>query len=150
MSVWLGPRALAQATDVSTDTLRHYERLGLLPDTQRTRAGYRRYPSTSVERVRLIQRALMIGFSLKELAAALRQREHGTPPCRKVRAVVSERLAGLEVRLTELAALADEMRVLLAEWDERLARTPEGQRARLLDMLSAHITLDKQRRVPRR
>jgi hypothetical protein len=85
--MWIGPRALAEATSVSTDTLRHYERLGLLPGTERTRAGYRRYPPAMVERVRLIQRALAVGFSLKDLGSALGQRDHGAPPCRRVRAL---------------------------------------------------------------
>lgn len=139
---WLGPRALASATGVSTDTLRHYERLGLLPETQRTRAGYRRYAPATVERVRLIQRALLIGFSLRELAATLRQRERGAPPCQRVRALVGERLTALEARLDDLAELRDAMRTLVRDWDERLASTPEGQRARLLDMLSGRDALD--------
>jgi DNA-binding transcriptional MerR regulator len=107
---WLGPRALADATGVSTDTLRHYERIGLLQGTIRTNAGYRRYPPAAVERVGLIQRALMMGFSLKELAGALSRREQGAPPCRQVRALVGERLAALEARLDELVHLRDDMR----------------------------------------
>jgi len=71
--MWIGPRALADATGVSTDTLRHYERLGLLSGTERIRTGYRRYPPAMVERVRLIQRALVVGFSLKDLGSALGQ-----------------------------------------------------------------------------
>ncbi len=140
---WLGPRALAAAAGVSTDTLRHYERLGLLPGTERTPAGYRRYPPASLERVRLIQRALLIGFSLKELAGVLRQREYGVPPCRRVRALVGERVIAMDRRLLELTALRDDMRVLLRDWDDRLAATPEGQRARLLDMLAGRVVLDR-------
>ena len=133
---WLGPRALANACGVSTDTLRHYERLGLLPRTIRTQAGYRRFPPDSVERVRLIQRALTVGFSLRELAGVLARRDRGEAPCRRVRALVGDRLAALDVRLAELTALRDEMRTLLRDWDARLARTPLGQRARLLDVLA--------------
>jgi DNA-binding transcriptional MerR regulator len=143
---WLGPRAVAQATGVSTDTLRHYERLGLLPSAQRTRAGYRRYHPSTVERVRLIQRALLIGFSLKELAAALRQREEGSPPCRRVRALVGDRLVDLDRKLRELTALRGERRRLLRDGDDRLASTPDGQRARLLDMLAGRRVLDAPRR----
>jgi DNA-binding transcriptional MerR regulator len=132
---WLGPRAVAEACGVSTDTLRHYERLGLLPRAARSAAGYRRFPPDTVERVRLIQRALTIGFSLRELASVLERRERGEPPCRRVRTLVGERLSALETRLTELAQLREEMRALLREWDARLARTPGGQRARLLDVL---------------
>src|SRR6476661_3663612 len=102
---WLAPRALAAATGVSTDTLRHYERLGLLPGVARTKSGYRRYGSESLERVRVIQRALTIGFSLKELGSVLAQRERGTPPCGRVRSLVGERLGDLERRLREMSVL---------------------------------------------
>jgi DNA-binding transcriptional MerR regulator len=140
---WIGPRALAEATGVSTDTLRHYERLGLLRGTERTRAGYRRYPPATVDRVRLIQRALIVGFSLKDLGSALGHREHGTAPCRSVRALMGERLQALEARLEELTTLRDEMQVIVREWDERLAATPDGQRARLLDMLAGRAALER-------
>jgi len=140
-ATWLGPRALAAASGVSTDTLRHYERIGLLTSV-RTSAGYRRYPPAAIERVRLIQRALIVGFSLKELASVLSQRERGVPPCHRVRALVGERLTALEQQLRDLSAIRDEMRVLLHEWDARLARTPAGQRARLLDVLAGHPRLD--------
>jgi DNA-binding transcriptional MerR regulator len=108
----------------------------LLPGIVRTAAGYRRYPPQTLERVRLIQRALAIGFSLKELAGVLRQRDRGEPPCGRVRSLVADRLTALERRLEELTVLRDDMRQLVQDWDERLARTPPGQRARLLDMLT--------------
>jgi DNA-binding transcriptional MerR regulator len=143
---WLGPRAVASATGVSTDTLRHYERLKLLPFVTRTRAGYRRYPPAAVERVKLIQRALIVGFSLKELATALGQRESGSPPCRRVRNVLSARLTDLDARLVELTAIRDEMRIVLRDWDDRLAGTPPGHRAKLLDMLAGRPALERRRR----
>jgi DNA-binding transcriptional MerR regulator len=134
-ATWTGPRVVARACGVSTDTLRHYERLGLLPRVSRSEAGYRRYPPETVDRVRLIQRALTIGFTLRELSAVLERRERGEPPCQRVRRLVGERLEGLETRLNELTRLRDDMRRLLRDWDARLARTPHGQRARLLDAL---------------
>jgi DNA-binding transcriptional MerR regulator len=148
--VWVGPRAIAAAAGVSPDTLRHYERLGLLAAPARTRSGYRRYPPATVERVRVVRRALMIGFSLKELAAVLRQREHGAPPCRRVRKLVGERLAELNARLAELTALRDQMQLLLSDWDVRLAATPDGVRARLLDMLAGRNALVPSERRTRR
>jgi DNA-binding transcriptional MerR regulator len=144
---WIGPRALAAACGVSTDTLRHYERLGLLPRTTRTQAGYRRYPPDTADRVRLIQRALAIGFSLRELSVVLQHRERGEPPCQRVRALVGERLAALETRLTELAGLRDDMRRLLREWDSRLAHTPRGHRALLLDALATQPFAERRRGV---
>jgi MerR family copper efflux transcriptional regulator len=144
---WLGPRALADACSVSTDTLRHYERLGLLPRAARTSAGYRRFPPDSVDRVLLIQRALTVGFSLRELAAVLDRRERGEPPCRRVRALVGARLSALESRLAELTTLRDEMRRLVRDWDARLARTPPGERARLLDVLAVRPLRGARRHV---
>ena len=55
---------LAHLTGVSTDTLRHYERLGLVPLPQRTAGNYCEYTPAAQQRVELIQRALTIGFSL--------------------------------------------------------------------------------------
>src|SRR5947207_13697006 len=101
----LGPREVARQTGVSTDTLRHYERLKLLPLPHRTTSGYRRYPASSVDRVLLIQRALVVGFSLKDLARILGERDKGGAPCRQVRALVGERLGALEQRIKELIAL---------------------------------------------
>jgi DNA-binding transcriptional MerR regulator len=142
---WIGPRATAATTGVSTDTLRHYERLGLLPRVERTTAGYRRYSPAVIERVRLIQRALLVGFSLKDLASVLGQREKGSPPCQRVRRLIGERLDALDARLAELTALRDEMRVIVKDWDARLAATPQGQRARLLDMLAGRPALERGR-----
>jgi DNA-binding transcriptional MerR regulator len=144
---WIGPQALSKATGVSTDTLRHYERLGLLPGTLRSGSNYRRYAPETIERVHLIRRALVVGFSLKDLASVLAHREKGAPPCRRVRSLVDDRLKALEARLVELTELRDEMRVLLRDWDDRLAVTPEGQRARLLDMLGGRPALERRRRT---
>ena len=58
---------IAHRTGVSTDTLRHYERLGLLAKPLRTTGNYRSYTPESEQRVQLIQRALSVGFSLLEL-----------------------------------------------------------------------------------
>jgi DNA-binding transcriptional MerR regulator len=60
--------ALARAAGVSTDTLRHYERKGVLGAPRRSANGYREYPPESLERVRLIRRALCFGLTLDELA----------------------------------------------------------------------------------
>jgi len=73
---------LAHLTGVSTDTLRHYERLGLLPLPQRSAGNYRDYSPQSQQRVGLIQRALTIGFSLSELKTILAVRDRGGAPCR--------------------------------------------------------------------
>jgi DNA-binding transcriptional MerR regulator len=142
----MGPRDAARATGVSTDTLRHYERQGLLPGVTRTAAGYRRYSAATVERVLLIQRALVVGFSLTDLKRVLGVRDRGGAPCQSVRALVGERLYGLTQRIEELLTLRDELRLLLADWDGRLSKTAPGQRANLLETLGTRAVIEGTRR----
>lgn len=131
----LSAGGLAQATGVSTDTLRHYERKGLLAHPPRTAGGYRRYPPDAVGRVQMIRRALVIGFSLDELAKVLKERADGGAPCMKVRGIVANRLTVLDRQLADLKALKQDLQVLLERWDAQLERTPAGRPARLLDAL---------------
>jgi MerR family copper efflux transcriptional regulator len=63
--------ALAKAAGVSPDTIRHYERIGVLPPVSRTESGYRIYPANSLERVLVVRKALGIGFTLAELGTAI-------------------------------------------------------------------------------
>jgi DNA-binding transcriptional MerR regulator len=126
---------LAKLAGVSTDTLRHYERSGVLPLPARAANDYRIYPPEALERVRLIRRALAIGFTLEELRPILEVRDQGGAPCRKVRALAAAKLEALEAHIRELAGLRDELRSALSEWDARLAVTPTGQPAGLLDGL---------------
>lgn len=149
----LGPSELAAVTGVSTDTLRHYERKGVLSPPARGRNGYRRYPTHAVSQVRLVRRALAIGFTLDELSRVMAERDRGGAPCHKVRALVATRLADLEARLRDLAALRDELHLLLREWDARLAQVSGGGQARLLDTLAGRPAIERAtttRGAPRR
>lgn len=148
----MGPRDVSRVTGVSTDTLRHYERNGLLPGVTRSAAGYRRYSAAAVERVMLIQRALVVGFSLAELRRILGARDSGGAPCRQVRALVRQRFDELNGRITQLLALRDELGVLMSEWDKRLEKTADGERAHLLDTLGGAPAIERHRRTrdPRR
>jgi DNA-binding transcriptional MerR regulator len=128
---------VASAAGVSADTVRHYERLGLLRTAQRSVAGYRLFPSDALNRVRLIQGALALGFSLKELAAILGERDRGGTPCRKVRKLAAKKLDELEVRLREMQRWRRELRGTLALWDRTLRKTRSGQRAGLLETFAA-------------
>lgn len=146
----MGPREVAKATGVSTDTLRHYEQKGLLPAVNRTAAGYREYSAATVERVLLIQRALVVGFSLADLKRVLAVRDKGGAPCVAVRGLVGERLEQLNRRIDEMLALRDELRVLLSDWDQRLEKTPRGARAHLLETLGGRAVIEKARHKRRR
>jgi MerR family transcriptional regulator, Zn(II)-responsive regulator of zntA len=131
---------LARQTGVSTDTLRHYERLGLLPLPQRTAGNYREYPPTSPQRVELIRRALTIGFSLPELKTILALRDKGDAPCRHVRDLLRSKIHHLDQQIRSLVSLRAEMNRLSGEWDKRLRRTKSGQVARLLENVPPRST----------
>jgi MerR family copper efflux transcriptional regulator len=135
---WLSSGQLAAAAGVSTDTLRHYERVGVLARAERLTNGYRRYPAGTLQRLALIRNALGLGFTLQELAVILQQREAGTPPCRRVHVLATEKLADLERHIIELTRLRDTMRSTLERWSAELDSTPGGQPAHLLEKLSAH------------
>ncbi|HZT57894.1 MAG TPA: heavy metal-responsive transcriptional regulator, partial [Pyrinomonadaceae bacterium] len=115
--------SLAREASVSTDTLRHYERKGVLPRPRRSPNGYREYPPEALARVLLVRRALAFGFTLDELARVLRARDRGAAPCKEVRALAAAKLAGVEARLEELTVLRDELRATLDAWDSRLSKT---------------------------
>lgn len=127
---------LARLCGVSPDTIRHYERVGVLPAAVRGANGYRLFPRESVDRVMLIRKALAIGFSLEELARVLRLRDSGTPPCRNVRAMAGEKLADLDRRIAEMISMREELARILEEWDARLSSTRDGEPAHLLQSLS--------------
>jgi DNA-binding transcriptional MerR regulator len=135
---------LAKLTGVSTDTLRHYERKGVISRPARLSNGYRVYPASSVERVRLIRRALSVGFTLTELASFIKAREQGNPPCHEVRALAQKKLADVGARIFELNALRAELEATLEDWDELLKKGPTGRGARLLESLAEQEpSLDK-------
>ncbi|HVH70487.1 MAG TPA: heavy metal-responsive transcriptional regulator [Candidatus Dormibacteraeota bacterium] len=124
---------LARLTGVSTDTLRHYERSGLLPQPARTGGNYRSYPPSAQQRVELIQRALRIGFSLSELKAILSVRDGGGAPCCQVRRMLSFKINHVNNQIHTLTLLRTELNQLAKDWDQRLAHTKAGEAARLLE-----------------
>ncbi len=135
---------LARLAGVSTDTLRHYERKGLLVRPRRSANGYREYPASALDRVRLVRGALRIGFTLSELAGILGVRDRGDAPCRQVRALAGTKLTDVETQLCELTALRDELRTLLRNWDALLEKNPPPERAGLLESL---VASDIRRRI---
>jgi len=128
---------VARRAGVSADTLRHYERRGLLRKPRRLANGYRAYPPEALDRVLLIQRALAVGFTLDELAELLRERDRGEPPCRKVRALAEKKLSDVDRQIADLAEFRTALARTLGEWDARLARAAGKDPARLLESLAS-------------
>jgi DNA-binding transcriptional MerR regulator len=124
---------LAERAGVSRDTLRHYERRGLLASFPRLQNGYRRFPPQAVERVRLIRGALAIGFSIEDVSRILRARERGQAPCREVRELAALKAQELESQIAELSALRKELLSTIREWDRKLKSAAPDQPVHLLE-----------------
>jgi DNA-binding transcriptional MerR regulator len=111
----------------------------LLPEARRSANGYREYPPEACARVRLVRRAVALGFTLDELAGIVKVRDRGGAPCREVRALAARKLVVLEGRLAELQDACERLKGVLTQWDALLAATPGGGRAALLDALEGMV-----------
>ena len=97
---------LAKAAGVGIDTVRFYERAGLLPQAARTASGYRTYGDADVERLRFVRRAKALGFSLDEIAELLKLAA-GQGGRAGVKALAERRLRDLEKKIRELTVFRD-------------------------------------------
>ena len=104
---------IAELLGLTADTLRYYEKIGLLPRVGRNSAGLREYSERDVSRLRFIQRAQKMSFSLAEIAYLLAMRENPQRARDDVRTLTTIKLDEVEARLKELMLLRNEMRLLL-------------------------------------
>jgi MerR family mercuric resistance operon transcriptional regulator len=102
---------LAKAAGVHVETIRYYQRRGLLQEPRRPAGGGRRYGEPDAQRLRFIRRAQEIGFTLAEIEELLRLER--TPDCARARTLASERLADVEAKLADLARVRDTLRTLV-------------------------------------
>lgn len=137
---------LAKLAGVSTDTLRHYERVGVL-SARRSANGYREYSPDVIERLRLIRSALAVGFTLSELGRIFEIRNRGGAPCRQVRDLAADKLAHMDVQLRDITAVRNRLRAVIKDWDLRLQKQKSGEPARLLETLG---TSDRSIRLGRK
>lgn len=96
---------LAAAGGVSPDTVRYYERAGLLPAPPRTAAGYRSYGPDAVDRLRFVRGAQQLGLRLKDIRDLLAIRDTGECPCEPAETMLRRRITELDAELARLAAL---------------------------------------------
>lgn len=127
--------ALAKAAGVSPDTIRHYEKIGVLPRAARTPGGYRVYPASVVDRVLTVQRALRVGFTLAELAEVLKARDAGGAPCLRVYQLAQEKLKGIENDIQALTRTKRYLKQVLADWEQRIRKAAPNQKSHLLHSL---------------
>ena len=102
----------AKAAGVRTDTIRYYERNGLLPPPARTAAGYRLYDDSDLERVRFIRKAQGLGFTLSEIAALLALRASDTARAADVLDITERKIAESLARISELSRISAALKQL--------------------------------------
>ncbi len=103
---------LAAAANVNVETIRFYQRKGLLPEPPRPPGGVRRYPRSLVSRIGFIKRAKLVGFTLREIGELLTL---GDGHCRQVQQMTELKLASIEAKLTDLAVMRDALSELLVQ-----------------------------------
>lgn len=115
---------LADAAGVNVETVRFYQRSGLIDEPARPRSGYRTYGDKDVRRIRFIKRAQLLGFTLDETANLLGL--EGTRTCASTRDLAAKKLALVESKLIDLVAMKMALASMIARCDseERNAGCP--------------------------
>lgn len=104
---------LAKAADVNVETLRYYERRGLMPEPPRRESGYRTYPPESVRRLNFIKGAQELGFSLEEIRELLALRVDETASSGDVRSRAQAKVAQIDDKIRKLQQMRDALAHLI-------------------------------------
>ncbi|HEU0078185.1 MAG TPA: MerR family DNA-binding protein [Longimicrobiaceae bacterium] len=124
--------SVAREAGVGIETIRFYEREGLIGEPPRTPSGYRQYPEEAIERVRFIQRAKDLGFSLAEIRDLLALRVQPDSECEDVRLRAEAKIADIEAKIRDL----DSMRRVLKELARACAAGKPTRECPILEALS--------------
>lgn len=105
---------LSQQADVHIETIRYYERRGLLPAPPRTEAGYRQYDAESVTRLHFIKEAQALGFTLEEIQGLLALRVDKETTCEDVRRRAEHKVADIEAKISALQQMHSALQEMIA------------------------------------
>jgi MerR family mercuric resistance operon transcriptional regulator len=111
---------VAAAAGVNVETIRYYQRRGLLEKPSKPLGGYRNYPSEMVKRIRFIKNAQALGFTLGNVAGLLHLND--TDACAKTRDLAARTLTLIEQKISELANMRDALSKLVSQCDRKLKR----------------------------
>ncbi len=114
-------KELGQRVGMAPDTIRYYERVGLLARAARAPNGYREYGEETLEDLRFIHKAQALGLRLRDIQEVMEIAAGGRAPCEHVRTALDSRLQEVETRLRELKSLRATLREALA----RINRAPQ-------------------------
>ena len=111
----LSTAQIARAVDVPIDTIRYYERVGLLPEPPRTSGAHRRYPPTMVDRLQFIRGAQRLGLRLAEIRDLLAVRDTGVCPCEPAELLLRRHLDEIDSEMRRLSRLREDLAGMLAQ-----------------------------------
>lgn len=103
---------LAKETGTHVETIRYYERQGLIAEPPRRASGYREFPPEYVERIRFIKRAQTLGFTLREISELLALAD-GNPACKDIRKFAEEKVEDIETRIRDLQKIKEVLHELI-------------------------------------
>jgi len=130
---------VADKADVNPETLRYYERKELIPKPRRSDGGIRLYDDSYVDRLRFIQRAKELGFTLAEIKGLLGLRVDDEATCRDVKAQAEEKREEVEAKLRDLQRIRDALDTLAEACDGDAKPTGDCP---ILDAMEDEATLD--------
>ena len=131
---------LAQRARVNVETIRYYERRGLIPKPPRSQSGYRQYAREDVARIQFIKRAQELGFTLKEIAELLALRVDPDTTCAEIKAQAEQKIAAIAEKIQALQRMRKVLTQLTAACD---ARAPTSQ-CPILESLETNDAEDSQ------
>ena len=109
---------LAKATATKIETIRYYERVGLLPRLGRTAGNYRSYSESHLARLSFVRRSRELGFSIEDVRGLLRLADQKKRDCASVGAIAGAHAADVERKISDLKALRRELRALMAQCEK--------------------------------
>ena len=109
---------VSRRAGIGIETLRFYEKSGLLDRPGRTESGYRLYDESVLERLAFVKKAQLLGFTLDEIKQLIDHKRKGENPCAEVREIVKIRLEELNERVEQMVLYRDELSAALGDWEE--------------------------------
>lgn len=106
---------LAERTGVNLETVRYYERIGLMPVPPRTEGGHRVYDRTHLKRLGFVRRSRELGFSMQEIRALLRLVDGGNYTCAEVRDITLEHSVEVQRKIADLRRLDQSLKEMAAK-----------------------------------
>jgi MerR family mercuric resistance operon transcriptional regulator len=135
---------VARETGLTIDTIRFYEKQGLLRRSPRTQGGFRMFGATEIETLRFVRKAQELGFSLSEIRELLILQADHIPACSHVKEILDQKLAAVEQKIEELQNLEHSLKLALRKCKRGLKTAPgHGESCPALEEISQAVRLDR-------